>query len=429
MQWREVLEELNNQLRALRDNLKKDSIARRQDPAITKRKSDEIEKYKQSFNIICNKINEQSERKELDVSNVVFINNYIDRIKDKIEEIDDIIKARLKSCQESVIVDSVRINTANMSEFDFKTAACLLPKLDGKNETVHQLIDGIELYELSLSTGGKNLLINYIIKTCIPYADKIRLKTTYADVQELVDDLKKHFLPKQSPTVLAARLQSTKQGHRDMNEYGRSIESLMAELTIAQAGNDSKSVEIFKRANEKIAIDVFTRGIQNREIRMILRARNYENLSEVINAAKEESIMEQQNSTILSMKGQHPKNSHTNNFRQNNSNQNFNHYNNRNNRKNDVNKQGYFRHSNNNGYVNNTNRFRGNYRWNNNARYNNRTFNNRNYNDKNNFNNNYKRKNVYFANQEEVKNDPSSSEQFVHTNKNDEQQFFRVSQK
>ncbi|KAF5280632.1 hypothetical protein FQA39_LY05280 [Lamprigera yunnana] len=148
-----------------------------------------------------------------------------------------------------------------MSEnFDFKTAASLLPKVGNDLNTDYQLIEGIELYEPSLSAVGKPLLINY-----------------------------------QSSTAILAQLQQKKQGNWNIDEYGRSIESL-AGLIIAQAGDNGEAIATFREANEKIAIDVFTRAIRNRKVQTVTRAKNFKSLSETINVAKEESVLDEQNS-------------------------------------------------------------------------------------------------------------------------------------
>ncbi|KAF5286079.1 hypothetical protein FQA39_LY16425 [Lamprigera yunnana] len=101
-----------------------------------------------------------------------------------------------------------------------------------------------------------------------------------------------------SSTALVAQLQQTKQGNLNIDDYDyrRSIESSMAYLTIAQAGDNGEAIATFRKANEKIAIDVFTRDIRNREVWTVTRARNFEFLSKTINAAKEESVVDEQNS-------------------------------------------------------------------------------------------------------------------------------------
>ncbi|KAF5279824.1 hypothetical protein FQA39_LY18217 [Lamprigera yunnana] len=165
----------------------------------------------------------------------------------------------------SVVPDAVESSSAQNSEnifyhitetkmsetFDFKTAASLLSK------TVYQLIEGIELYEPSLSAVGKPIFINYVLKPCL---------SNYTNTNKLITDLKKQFLPKQSSTALVAQLQQTKQGNLNIDKDGRSIESLMVDFTITQGGDNGEAIATFRKANEKIAIDVFTRGIRNREV-------------------------------------------------------------------------------------------------------------------------------------------------------------------
>ncbi|KAK9878620.1 hypothetical protein WA026_022881 [Henosepilachna vigintioctopunctata] len=182
-----------------------------------------------------------------------------------------------------------------------KTASSMLPKLDEKIETIHHLIEGIELYESALDQIDKPLLVNYVLKACIRHVEKIRLKQSYNSVDESIADIKTHFLPKQSASALAARLQACQQGSTDIEEYGRSIE-MMSELTIAQAGNDARALEIFKGAKEKIAVDVFARGIKNFETRTVIKSRNFNKLSDAINAEKEEAVLHQQNASVLHFK-------------------------------------------------------------------------------------------------------------------------------
>ncbi|KAF5280001.1 hypothetical protein FQA39_LY05382 [Lamprigera yunnana] len=105
-----------------------------------------------------------------------------------------------------------------------------------------------------------------------------------------------------SSTALVTQLQQTKQRNLNIDEYGRSIESLLADLTIAQAGDNEEAIATFSEANEKIAIDAFTRGICNREVRIVTRARNFKSLSEAINVAKEESVIDKQNSIFQMQK-------------------------------------------------------------------------------------------------------------------------------
>ncbi|KAF5277619.1 hypothetical protein FQA39_LY06112 [Lamprigera yunnana] len=124
----------------------------------------------------------------------------------------------------------------------------------------------IELYEPPLSAIGKPLLINFVLKACLLHRDNIQKKSNYTNTNGLI-------------TALVAQLQQTKQGNLIIDKYERSTESLMGDLTIAQAGDNREAIATFREANEKIAIDVFTKGIRNRKVWTVTGARNFKFLS------------------------------------------------------------------------------------------------------------------------------------------------------
>ncbi|KAK9877278.1 hypothetical protein WA026_017670 [Henosepilachna vigintioctopunctata] len=265
MSLREIYQKLNNDLRTFRDNLRKDNTARRTDEEVINRKFKDLDKFKDYLAQVDKKFDQKVIDKEINDSSIEQILEIKDQINDKINNSLKILSTRR---QETQATDH-KIMT---EQFNFRTASSLLPKLDGKIETIHHLIEGIELYESALDQINKPLLVNYVLKACIGHVEKIRLKQSYNSVDELIADIKTHFLPKQSASALAARLQACQQGSTDIEEYGRSIEILMSELTIAQAGNDARALEIFKGANEKIAVDVFARGIKNFKTRTIIKS-------------------------------------------------------------------------------------------------------------------------------------------------------------
>ncbi|KAF5281177.1 hypothetical protein FQA39_LY17848 [Lamprigera yunnana] len=124
-------------------------------------------------------------------------------------------------------------------------------------------------------------------------ANKIQNKETKSDQATLINNLLKCVVLKlnEIDTIIQKRLQNldasvpplnlditqlqqTKQGNLNIDEYGRSIESLMADLTIAQAGDNEEAIATFRE----------------QEVRTITLARSFKSLSEAINAAKEESV-------------------------------------------------------------------------------------------------------------------------------------------
>lgn len=299
--------QLHNEIRSFRDNLKKDNTARRQDISVTNRKLQELYKIK----IVKRQLEDKYADSNREPENVDIINEIITKLNVKITEIENHLESRKKESKLDICDPTGSINTSSdhnshtpklltMSEnFDFKTAATLLHKLDGKIESVHQLIQGIELYEPTLCPAAKPLLLNYVLKVCIPYNDKIRFQSTYAESKSLIADLQKVFLPKHSAPALLFQMQNCKQNNKSIDQYGQLIAELMAKLTLAQAGNANENIEIFRKENEKVAIDVFARGIQNSELRTIIKAQNYQTLNEAINAAKEESVQSPHESAVF----------------------------------------------------------------------------------------------------------------------------------
>lgn len=59
--------------------------------------------------------------------------------------------------------------------FDLRTAASLLPSMDGSEEATKQLIDAIELYSELLDQSSKPLLVKYILKAKLNQNAKCRL--------------------------------------------------------------------------------------------------------------------------------------------------------------------------------------------------------------------------------------------------------------
>ncbi|KAF5291661.1 hypothetical protein FQA39_LY14298 [Lamprigera yunnana] len=137
-----VLEKLDNEITIFRDNLKKDSIQRLEDGVIVTRKLNELNKYKEHFNNIKAEVANKIQNKEIKSDQSALINNLLKCVVLKLNEIDTIIQKRLQNLNASVpplnLESSSAQNLENifdhntetkMSEnFDFKTAAILLPK-------------------------------------------------------------------------------------------------------------------------------------------------------------------------------------------------------------------------------------------------------------------------------------------------------------
>lgn len=187
------------------------------------------------------------------------------------------------------IGESSNNSDSNMTDkFDLKTAASLLPAMDGSEDSTKQLIDAIELYSELLDNNSHKLLINYVLKTRLSQSAKIRLEKTYATVNNLISDMKIHLLTKKSAAALATELHCVRQNGKTIDEYARNIEELFTNLTITQADGNDSSIPILRSVNEKIAINVFANGLKNSELRTVIKARNYTLLKDAIIGAKDE---------------------------------------------------------------------------------------------------------------------------------------------
>lgn len=307
--WKKELETYSESAGKLLENLKKDNTSCRKDAAYNKKKRTQLETISDKVKLVYNDIVKFNSENKVDNKILEQINVLLPEIRGKLRNANSILNDRkvlednkeeidsnlensinIDNCETKIVSENLNLKNIKMATFDFRTASSLLPKLDGKVDTVRQLIDAIELYEISLDAQSKVSLINYVIKICLTHKEKIRMQSTYRDINSLIVDLRTNFLPKQSSSFLSTQLQATKQGSLSVEKYGEKIQALMADLTITQAGENEQAKEVFGRENEKLAINIFANGVNNSELRTIIKARNYQKLSDAINAAKEEYV-------------------------------------------------------------------------------------------------------------------------------------------
>lgn len=174
--------------------------------------------------------------------------------------------------------------------FDIKTAISLLPVMTGQEEVTKQLVDSILLYDSMISDATKSQLIEFVLKTRLSASAKLRLKSSYTNVQDLVGDIKKYLLPKKSVEAIQSQLFRTKQGRRSIEAFGSEVENLFVNLTIAQSEADSAKYEILRPLNEKTAIKRFADGLSDTRLSTIIAARQFSSLPEAIRTAIDEEI-------------------------------------------------------------------------------------------------------------------------------------------
>lgn len=174
--------------------------------------------------------------------------------------------------------------------FDIKTALALLPVMTGQEQVTKQLIDGILMYNSLISDSTRGQLIDFVLKTRLTASAKLRLRSTYTDVENLVKDIRKYLLPKKSSEAIQSQLFRTKQGRRTIESFGSELEELFVNLTIAQADEDSSKYEVLRPLNERTAIKRFADGLSDQRLSTIIAARQFDSLPEAIRAAVDEQV-------------------------------------------------------------------------------------------------------------------------------------------
>ncbi|KAG5879212.1 hypothetical protein JTB14_027078 [Gonioctena quinquepunctata] len=293
---------LVEEVRVFHRNLQKDNTERRRDEEVTRSKFKKLGKFRDLYRCLVEQFNKC--KVEDEVKNE--IRSYAKSIEQYFREIDEHLKSRIGEFYKSITLPSkIKViirpcldsETGNMTEkFNLRTAASLLPVMDGTENVTKQLIDSIELYDALLDDAGKTLLTNYILKTRLSQSTKIRMNSAYVSNAQLILDLKTHFITKKSISALS------KQRNCSIDEFGKSIEELLVDLTITQADGNQNAIQVLRGVNEKIAINAFANGLQNSELRTIIKSRNYSKLSDAIQGSEDEEIPKQ-NAQIFHMQG------------------------------------------------------------------------------------------------------------------------------
>lgn len=297
---------LCEEVTSLERNTSKDNQQRRQNLQVISQRLADLNTFEIRLSKLRALFNESSDA--LVQSKVDAVKTCVREINGKIQKSKNVLLDRLMSLSNSASSESSsnseivtcknssdnsdnnhKGNSENMAEkFDLRTATSLLPCMDNSESTTKQLIDAMELYAQLLDDAGKILLVNYVLKVKLSQSAKLRLEKAYTSVESLIRDMKRHLLTKKSATALANQLHNAKQHQKSIDGFGKTIEELMVDLTLAQAENDENAVKVLSKINEKVAVNAFANGLKNHELRTIIKARNFDNLKDAVCAAVEE---------------------------------------------------------------------------------------------------------------------------------------------
>lgn len=308
-------------IRVFHRNLGKENVVRRTNFLNITRKLKKVDNFAERLETLRRDFNQESHVAEI----IAKAKSHVENIDKLILDCRNILEARLEdSNREDTEInsetsgsnsDSEQVsNQGKMSEkFDLKTAATLLPLMNGSENVTKQLIDAIDLYNDLLDADGKKLLITYVLKTRLSQSAKIRLKQQYATVEALVTDLKGNLLTQKSPAAISVRLHNARQNDKTVENFGKTIEQLFVDLTLAQSQNNTAAFTVLQAANEKIAINSFANGLRSAELRTIVKSRNYTNLNDAIRGAKDEESQTQHTAKVFSMQNRGSKRGFHNN--------------------------------------------------------------------------------------------------------------------
>lgn len=219
------------------------------------------------------------------------------------------------SSQRPILSGKSILQDTNMAKFDLKTALNLLPVSKDDESSMLQLIDGIEYYKSELDQESQSKLVKFVLKSRLSRAAKLKLSTSYNDVDALLKDMKNQLLPKKSAAAIQRKLLNIRQNDLSIDEYGKQISEMFVDLTVSQANGNDSNYKILHPLNEKQAIKSFADGLRNRRLSTIIAARNLSSLQDAIQAAVDEEVLQPSTSSDVMTINSFDNNTYFRNFR------------------------------------------------------------------------------------------------------------------
>lgn len=184
---------LYEEIRVFKRNIDKDNQQRRENSQVVNQKLVDLARLESELGSL--KVDFNKTPGNADV--VEQVKAFIKEIAKLITESQNILIDRLKIILENSNASVNTLEVVTMGEkFDLRTAASLLPPMDGTEDVTKQLIDAIELYSELLDENGRKLLINYVLKTRLSQNAKLRLDKNYNSTNDLVKDMRTQLLTK-----------------------------------------------------------------------------------------------------------------------------------------------------------------------------------------------------------------------------------------
>lgn len=272
------LNELYNKLTEIRKYLIKIGPERRKGNIVVV-KLGEADKVVKDYNVFLNYFTNQ---KSLSKSECVIIQKLGIRFDNLYEQILDL-------CSQAECSTTVKMSAT--TKFDLKVALSLLPVCSDNEASIKQLIDGVEYYKSELDEESQEKLLNFVLKSRLSQAAKLKLSSSYDNIDNFIADLKTQLLPKKSASAIQRKLQNFRQNNLSIDDFGKQVTEMFVDLTISQSDGNDESFKILKPLNEKQAIKCFADGLRNRRLGTIVAARNFHSLKDAVQTAIDEDVM------------------------------------------------------------------------------------------------------------------------------------------
>lgn len=276
------LKEAINDLRRIRDNLKK-SI------------------YKQiSINTLEFNLNFAKELKEVIESclNEKYqelpsqeFNEICKQTRDTFWEINEITKRKLASQNSSKMT-----TTAN---FDIKTAISLVQPYDGSPSLLESFVDAVNLLS-ELIKPEQMLTATKFVKTRLSGKARLALPANVTTLNDIIDAVSQNCKSAESPDTVLAKLNQLKYRHSE--NFLEQVEALSIQLTSLYIQSKIPSDVATKMAT-KAGVNALINGVADNETKIILKANEFPTIQSAIQKVNENIGLSTQVLTVNSRRG------------------------------------------------------------------------------------------------------------------------------
>lgn len=115
-------------------------------------------------------------------------------IQELCENFDNLYKQIVDLCPKTTCKSEKMAH--NTTAFDLKVALSLLPVCKDDEYSIRHFIESVEYYKSELDEGSQAKLLNFVLKSRLSQAAKLRLSSSYSNINDFIGDMRTQLLPK-----------------------------------------------------------------------------------------------------------------------------------------------------------------------------------------------------------------------------------------